>query len=214
MADQPLTKVLIADGYPIIGITVARQLLSVLDESKFLVDTVIDSDGLLQSSESFPCDYLIVDFRTLGKLNGMTLLRAILETRPQLRILLFTEDSHPCIALAALELGVRAFVLKSSDVSELIKAMVEVLQGNTYVDRSMDVLSARKHPWYRLTASERDVMLALARGERLPFIAWHRHRSYKTITAHKYHALYKLGLKSKDEIGRYLEACGLDYLYK
>ncbi|ALN88575.1 bacterial regulatory, luxR family protein [Lysobacter capsici] len=56
------------------------------------------------------------------------------------------------------------------------------------------------------------MLIALARGENLQAIAIDSNRSYKTVTAHKYNALRKLGLRSKDEIGHYLAHHGIDCL--
>jgi two-component system capsular synthesis response regulator RcsB len=38
------------------------------------------------------------------------------------------------------------------------------------------------------------------------------HRSYKTVTTHKYNAFRKLGLRSKAEVGAFLNHHGLDFL--
>jgi two-component system capsular synthesis response regulator RcsB len=147
-----------------------------------------------------------------GRLSGAPLLQAALAMQPSLQVMIYTVMEYPCLAQALLDLGARAFVSKSSGSPVAIDAISAVIAGNVYVDPRIDLEAARKHPWYQLTSGEREVMIALARGKNLQAIAIDSNRSYKTITVHKYNALRKLGLRSKSEIGYYLEHHGLDYL--
>ncbi|ALN88580.1 bacterial regulatory, luxR family protein [Lysobacter capsici] len=86
------------------------------------------------------------------------------------------------------------------------------MSGKDYVDPAIDLAAAKSHPWHQLTSGERGVLVALARGENLQAIALDSGRSYKTVTTHKYNALRKLGLRSNDEIGHYLEKHGLGHV--
>ncbi|MGO1003902.1 response regulator [Lysobacter sp. CA196] len=207
-------KVLIADGHPIIGTTLAQILRTSLGPDKLLVDSIADCDCMLQALDTGEFDYLILDPHTLGRVRDLTLLQAVLQRYPRLETVIYTGMKPSCVALTALELGAKAFILKSSDPLMVIQAIFSVTPGRFFLDPAIDILSAKKHPWFRLTAAEQEVMLALARGEHLHAIAQDSHRSYKTVAAHKYHAWSKLGLRSKAEIGRYMEEYGLGHLLR
>jgi len=205
-------RILIADDHPIIVIALAEMLKSALGEHSLVVDSVTDSDGLLSRLETEAWDYLVLDLHMPGHLKSVPLLQAVLARPRAPQVIIYTGAEHPCLAQTLLELGARAFVSKSSGPQVAIEAISTVVAGGTYVDPVVDLDAARKHPWYQLTSGERAVLIALARGENLQAIAIDSDRSYKTITTHKYNALRKLGLRSKDEIGHYLAHHGLDYL--
>ena len=205
-------KVLIADDHPIIVIALAEMLKSALSERNIQVDSVTDGDGLLSRLKDGPLDYLVLDLHMPGRLKSVPLLQAVLDIQPELQVVIYTGADHPCLAQTCLELGARAFVSKSSGPQVAIEAISTVVSGKTYVDPAVNVEAAKKYPWYQLTSGERAVLIALARGENLQAIAIDSDRSYKTVTTHKYNALRKLGLRSKDEIGHYLAHNGLDYL--
>ncbi|WP_051884273.1 response regulator transcription factor [Lysobacter antibioticus] len=205
-------RILIADDHPIIIVALAEMLKTALGQGRVLVDSVTDSDSLLSRLQAESWEYLVLDLRMPGRLNSAPLLQAILAAQPSLQVVIYTGEEHPCLAQALLDLGARAFVSKASGPQVAIDAIGAVVAGNSYVDPLVDLDIARKHPWHQLTTGERTVMIALARGENLQAIAIDSNRSYKTVTTHKYNALRKLGLRSKDELGHYLEQHGLDYL--
>jgi DNA-binding NarL/FixJ family response regulator len=210
---QP-ARILIADDHPIIVVALAEMLKSALGEHSVLVDSVTDSHSLLSRLEVESWSYLVLDLHMPGHLRSVPLLRAALAMQPALQVVIYTGAEHPCLAQALLDIGARAFVSKSSGPQVAIEAISAVVAGGTYVDPAIDLEAARKHPWQQLTSGERAVLIALARGENLQAIALDSDRSYKTVTTHKYNALRKLGLRSKDEIGYYLAQHGLDYLLR
>lgn len=210
--DQNPIKVLIADDHPIIVFALTEMLEAKLGSDNVVVGSVSDGDGLLRILESAPLDCLVLDLYMPGRFKSIALLKEALSRQPQLRIIIYTGLELPCLALSALEFGALGFVSKSSGPRIVIDAISAVMLGNSFVDPAIDVVSAKNHPWYQLTSGEQAVVLALARGENLQAIAIDSSRSYKTVTTHKYNAMRKLGLRSNEEIGRYLERNGLTYL--
>lgn len=205
-------RILIADDHPIICIALAEMLKAAFHDDHATIETVSDSDGLLLCLDANEHDLLVLDLEMPGKLQSVPLLRAVIDTSPGLRIVVYTGHAHPSLALAAIDLGTKGYVLKASGPTLAIDAIRTVSEGGIFVDPALDIESARSHPWHQLTPSERLVLLAIAGGQPLQAVAIDTGRSYKTITAHKYNALHKLGLRSNAEIGPYLAAQGLDYL--
>lgn len=205
-------RILIADDHPIICLALGEMLRTAFAEASNSIQTVSDSDALLATLAAEVFDLLVLDLQMPGRLKSVPLLEAVIATRPDLKVLVYTGHAHPSLALATLDIGARGYVLKASGPNVAIEAIRIVSDGGTFMDPAVDLESARSHPWHQLTSGERKVLLAIARGENLQAIAIDTGRSYKTVTTHKYNALNKLGLRSNAEIGPYLAAHGLDYL--
>ena len=61
----------------------------------------------------------------------------------------------------------------------------------------------------RLSAREREILVALAEGETVQQIAHRLSRSPKTINNHRTHVLHKLGLRNSAQLARFAIAAGL-----
>jgi DNA-binding NarL/FixJ family response regulator len=207
-------KFLIADDHPIILVALTEMLATAFPDRISRIDTVSDGHGLLRrvNDTHYDYDYLTLDMEMPERPRGISLLEAVRTARPSLKIIVYTGHVSPCLALTAIDLGAVAYVSKGSGPQLAIDAIRAVLYGHTFIDPSIDLDAARNHPWNHLTASEREVLLALGRGENMQALAIDSERSYKTVTTHKYNALRKLGLRSKAEIGVFLSRHGLDYL--
>lgn len=205
-------RILIADDHPIICFALSEMVAAAFGNGAPTTETCGNGDDLLSRLEQDELDMLVVDLQMPGELRSVALLETITRRRPELMTVVYTGCPHPSLALAALDLGVKGYVLKASGPDVAIQAIKSVAASSTFVDPALDIELARAHPWHQLTTGERQVLLALARGGNLQAIAIDSGRSYKTVTTHKYNALHKLGLRSNAEIGPYLAAHGLDYL--
>lgn len=203
-------KILIADDHQIICVALTEMLGSAYPAGSF--ESVADGDALLEWLEARTCDLLILDLKMPGAIRSIALLEALVASWPRIRILVYTGCMHPSLALAAMDLGVAGYVLKRSGLRIAMEAVATVAAGGVYVDPAVDLDSARAHPWHQLTSSERRVLLAVARGLSLNNIAIEHSRSYKTVAAHKYNGLQKLGLSTSTEVSLYLATHGLSYL--
>lgn len=204
-------RILVADDHPIICIALSEMLKTVFPGGDTIIDVVSDGDALLaRLDDSYRL--LVLDLQMPGQMQSVRMLETIVARQPELKVIVYTGQTHPSLALAAFDLGVKGYVLKSSGPNVAMDAVRIVFDGGTFQDPALDIDSARTHPWHQLTSGERQVLLALARGQNLQVIAIDSGRSYKTVTTHKYNALHKLGLRSNVEIGPYLAAHGLDYL--
>ena len=205
-------KFLIADDHPIIAVALAEMLKTAFPGGTSRIDTVGDGGSLLHLLAGEPYDYLVLDLEMPGRPRSIALLDAVKAAQPALKVVVYTGHAQPCLALATLEHGAVAYASKGSGPHLAAEAIRAVVACNTFVDPSIDLDAARGHAWHRLTAAEREVLLALAKGESLQGLAIDSERSYKTVTTHKYNAARKLGLRSNAEIGPFLASHGLDYL--
>ena len=205
-------RFLIADDHPIIVVALSEMLEAAFGPDDCAIDTVSDGESVLHAVGQDAYDCLVLDLDMPGRPRSVPLVAAVKGTRSGLRVAIYSGHAHPCLALAAMEAGAAAYISKASGPRLALDAIREVVEGRQFVDPSIDLEAARNHAWSRLTASERSILLSLAQGGNLQALAIDSQRSYKTVTAHKYNAIRKLGLRSNSEIGPFLARHGLDYL--
>jgi DNA-binding NarL/FixJ family response regulator len=202
---------LLVDDQPIITYALSELLKGAFTDAA-RIDVAADSLTMLKCLASKHYDFLILDLFTPGAGQSIAMLRAALSESPHLGVVIFSGYKSPCLALAALEQGARAYVCKSSGPHLIVEAIEALKAGKVFCDPAIDLASAHKHPWYSLSDLEWYVLLSLARGECLHKVAERQSRDYKTIAAHKYNALNKLGLSTGVELANYLASQGLGYL--
>lgn len=205
-------RFLIADVHPIILVALSEMLQATFRGTISRIDTATGVPGLLRRLGEACYDCLILEPEMLAPPKGIPLLKVVRDMASSSKLIVYTGNTSPYLALVALDHGAMAYVSKCSGPQLAIDAIRAVVAGETFIDPSIDMEAARKHPWNSLSNSERSVMLALAKGENMQTLAIDSHRSYKTVTTHKYNAFRKLGLRSKAEIGVFLNRHGLDFL--
>ena len=127
-----LTVLLVDDHEPF------RRLISTVLEQTAQVQIIGQaSDGLaaLQLAEELHPDLIILDIE-LPKLNGIQAARKILETRPDSKIILLSQESSTDMADAAFRLGALGYVVKMNAGIDLPKAIQLLRQGT---NRSQDI---------------------------------------------------------------------------
>jgi DNA-binding NarL/FixJ family response regulator len=205
-------KFLIADVHPIILVALSEMLQTAFQGRISRVDTTGSVPGLLLRLRETCYDFLILEPEMATPPKGIPLLKAVRDACPLSKLIVYTGNTSPSLALAALDHGAMAYVSKCSGPQLAIDAIRAVVAGKTFIDPSIDVEAARNHPWNNLSNSERNIILALAKGENMQALAINSQRSYKTVSTHKYNAFRKLGLRSKAEIGIFLSHHGLGFL--
>jgi len=98
--------------------------------------------------------------------------------------------------------GIKGFVLKSSGISELLKAIETVAEGNNYFSnellvkliQNVAITNHSEHPL--LTPREQEVLKWIALGYSNEEIAEKLHVSAATIRTHRTNLLHKTGCKN------------------
>jgi DNA-binding NarL/FixJ family response regulator len=194
-------RVLIADDHSI----VADGLRSVLEKSCDVIGIVQDGRQLLIEATKLKPDVIVLDIG-MPFLNGLDAAERLKPLLPRVKFVFLTMKDDPNLAAAALNLGPVGYVLKHSAVSELLKAVSEVLQGKSYVTAKLRaenrvVQEARVRQLSKeLTPRQKDVLQLLAEGRRVKEIAGILKLSERTIMFHKYQIMESFNLKSTADL--------------
>jgi len=191
-------RILIIDDHPIV-ISGCRVLL----ESDPGVEVFEASDGETGYSAYFERmpDVAIIDLNLPG-LSGLDLVRRILQSEPQAKIIIFSMNDDPAVVARAIEAGVKGYITKNDDPALLPDAVKSVAEGGVYLRPEMANEIAFLHAGAGatkisdLSLRELEILRLMAAGQTIAEIAKQFDLSWKTIANHRTELKHKLGARS------------------
>ena len=210
-------RVLIADDH-----TVLRQSLRYLLEAQPGLQVVGEASTgreAVELAEKLKPDVVLMDTIMPG-LNGIEATRQIRRALPKTKVLMLTgymEDEH---VAGALQAGASGYVIKKSDMDELLLGIKAVHRGNPYFSSDIGDGDLTDYLWQLksnagrvgyelLTTREREVLQLIAEGSSNQKIAKELFISVKTVEAHRAHIMTKLHAKNRTDLIRYAIRKGL-----
>jgi DNA-binding NarL/FixJ family response regulator len=125
-------RILLADDVP----SVREDVKTLLEQAGFArVDEANDGQEALRLSQVLLPDVVILDLSMPG-LNGLDAARAIRDVCPSARLIILTAHKEEHQIIRALSLGIGAYVVKSEAPEQLVRAIDEVLHGETFLSPS------------------------------------------------------------------------------
>jgi DNA-binding NarL/FixJ family response regulator len=124
-----LPKIIIVDDHLILR----EGLISIItvENIAHVIGEAANGRELLELLKTLKPDVVIMDI-DMPKLNGIDATRKALRMFPNLKIIAYTMFGEDEYYYKMIELGVKGFVLKSGNVSQLEEAIREVMMGRTY----------------------------------------------------------------------------------
>jgi len=204
-------QVLIADDHPLI-----RQGLRTLLEQHGFTVVAEASDGreATQLAQELEPDVAVLDL-AMPLLNGLDAAREITRASRRTKTIVVTVHTADQYVLAALQAGVRGYVLKSQATAELVQAIQEVMRGGRYLSPGISeavvqaYLAKTDLPADPLTPREREVLQLVAEGKTTKDIAGLLGLSVKTIESHRTRLMEKLDIRQTAGLVRYAIRRGL-----
>jgi two-component system response regulator NreC len=208
--DRPI-RILLADDHAILRDGI-RALLS--DETDLQVVGEADNGRqALEKARSLRPDIVIMDIG-MPLLSGLEATRQIRRDVPDARVLILTMHQNEEYLAQVMGAGASGYVLKDVAGRELVAAIRQVAQGESFFSPSMATtltslylrsLEAEKthDPYEDLTIREREVLQLVAEGFTNHQIAEVLSLSIKTVKTHRLHLMQKLDLHDRTELVKY-----------
>ena len=173
-------------------------------------------DAIRLASEANP-DILLIDLSMPG--GGLHALRAIVGTRPDMKIVVLTVSEASDDVTAALDAGARGYVLKGVGSRTLAEILQSVAGGETYVSpalaarmlmslKELKTQAGSTNPLSRLTQREREILEAVAGGLSNKEVAIRHDLQEKTVKHHMTRIMAKLGVRNRTEAAMLLHGAG------
>ncbi len=207
-------RVLIADDHTLLAEGIARFLSADYE----VVGVVSDGRQLVTEGTRLRPDLIVLDI-SMPLLNGIEAARQLRKAVPATKLIFVTQQIELQYLRAAFHAGGMGYVAKQSASDELLEAVRSVLNGGTYITRSLQekvdfapVSELRRDEAgdaSGLTTRQREVLQMVAEGKTSREIAAVLRISAKTVEFHKKSLMDQTGLRTAVELTRYAIATGV-----
>lgn len=198
-------KLVIADDHSMIREGL-KQLLELEGQFKVIAEASDGVECLEILSKEAP-DVLLLDINMPNK-NGLDVLKELNQSgNRKVKVLVLTVHNEVEYLIKAVELGVDGYVLKDSESSELKKAIMTILNGETYIQPDLiPMLNAKMISMENdydkidsLTKRELDVLKNLSIGMYNKEIATKLEISERTVKNHVSNIFKKIGVSDRTQ---------------
>lgn len=207
-------RIIIADDHPFL-----RRGLRLTIEAESNIKVVAEAENgeiaLAKIYENEP-DVVILDVDMPVK-DGFEVARAIQERHLAVDVIFLTMHNSESLFNAALDLGVKGYVLKDSAMPEIIDCIKAVLSGRNYISPQLsthlinrsnraDALSQDKPTLKDLTPAERNILRLIAGEKTSQQIANELFISIRTVDRHRANISSKLNLHGTNALVKFAVA--------
>jgi len=201
-------RIVIADDHPIF-----RRGLRVMIEADPLLKVVAEADdgqsALARIRELQP-DVVVLDI-DMPPPNGLAVARRLREQRLAVAAIFLTMHKDEALLNAALDAGVKGFIVKDGAANEIVDCIKAVADGQSFFSPAVsghllnrrnqaDSLAGQSTPLNGLTASERRVLLLVAESKSNKEIAEKMFISVRTVEHHRSNICAKFGLTGRNAL--------------
>lgn len=186
-------RLVVADDHTL----VRQSLVGMLSGVGAVVGEAADGREALAVIERLQPDLVLLDVN-MPPPNGLEVAARVRRAWPDVKIAIVTMLDDDDTLRRATEVGVDAYLTKSSSTNEFVTAVTSVLAGGSWVSPAVAsrLMSLSSHAPDDLTEREREVLVELAAGERIAGIAERLFVSEKTVKNHLTSIYAKLGAET------------------
>jgi len=194
MENSKTIRVLCVDDHPLVRKGIASLISTEAD--MVLAGEASTGHEAMELFRRFEPDVTLMDLR-LPDLDGVTLTRMIREEFPEARILALTSYDGDQDIYAAIEAGVRGYLLKEVVHTEVLRAIRAVHAGKRVLPPDVLERLSEHFPQIALTPREVEVLAFVAQGFANKDIASRLGTASGTIKMHVQNILGKLGASDR-----------------
>ena len=211
------TRILVADDHAVLR----QGLCYMLDEEPDfeVVGQADNGKAAVSAAQQLQPDVIVMDV-AMPELNGIEATRQIVRQCPQTKIVALSVHSNKRLVLGILQAGASAYLLKTSEFDEVIKAIKAVSNNRVYLSPEiagtvLEQIPGRKHEpdasgsAPQLTPREREVLQLLAEGKTPREVAQGLFISLKTVETHRRSIKRKLNARTLADLTKYAIQEGL-----
>ena len=196
-----MIKVLVVDDHDLIRAGISRMLLD--DGGIQVVGEASSGEDALVKAREFSPDVVLMDLKMPG-IGGLEATRRLKRQNEQTKVVVVTaciDDPYPSHVL---ESGASAYVSKNSHISEMIKAVKQVHDGERYISpdiaQAMALGKASSSPFDALSERELQIAMMIMDCQKVQSISDKLCLSPKTVNSYRYRIFEKLDITSDVEL--------------
>ena len=199
-SDTGRIRVLVADDHPLYREAVVRAVRA-RPEFELVAQAQDGREALGVIRDAAP-DIAVLDVE-MPSLGGVEVVRAVARDGLDTRVVLLSAHLESDTVYAAVAHGVRAYLSKAWPAERICDALVAVARGDVVLPEEVQaglaaaIRSNAAPGKLHLTPRERDVLVAIARGQTAPSIAQELHVSPATVKTHLKTLYEKLGVSDR-----------------
>ena len=202
-------SVLIADDHKLIRDTWSYILNN--DPRFQVIAECGDSEAAVEAAKIKRPNIVLMDINMMP-ISGFEATERIRKVSPMSKIIGVSMHSQPAYAKKMLQIGAKGYVTKNSSKEEMMKAILEVFNGNKYIcdeiknNISELVLEENKDVPNVNALKERQMQIInlIKDGQSSKEIASHLNISLKTVEVHRHNVLKKLKLKNSASLVNFI----------
>lgn len=159
---------------------------------------------LLELTKKKRPNLIITDIR-MPVMDGIEATREISKLFPEIKIIAFTMFDQDAAVSQMLKAGARGYILKNSSLKELLFAIRQVHQGETYYDPNINIESSGETSRTKgvLTKRQQEILKLIGKGKTNHEIADELFIGKTTVETHRKNMIRKLDLHGAGELLRY-----------
>jgi two-component system response regulator NreC len=210
-------RVLLADDH-----TLMRAGLRLLLERQpgfSVVGETEDGRKAVEMTDAHKPHVVVMDI-AMPRMNGIEAARLIVGKYPHTAVVILSMHSDESYVLRALKAGARAYLLKDSAETDLIRAIHAVSEGKSFFSPAVSKMlledyvrqlqqNGEEDSYELLTPREREILQLVAEGKTNKEVADLLNLSLYTVETHRSHILQKLGLHSTADLILYAVRKGI-----
>lgn len=205
-------RLLVADDHQIVRAGV-RSLLEAEPGWQVVAEAADGREAVAKTAELRP-DVVLLDIG-MPVLNGLEAAWQIVESGSRAKILMLTVHDSDAMIRKVLAVGIRGYVFKTDAATDLVNAVKDVQNGNTFFTSRVAAVVLDGFIHYRarppegsvlpgrLTLRQREVTQLLAEGHSTKEVATLLQVSVKTAETHRANVMRRLDCHSVAELVRY-----------